>query len=135
MSDLTKKLLAVLRNDHGPDHWSGTVLPTEAAPLARSLLEADWQELAAMVPGQSPAWCSRLADVSMSARDRGAFPALVAMLRRREPEVGIPAAQALLTVGYDWTPAESLLADIDRHIASDPGNSAPLHRLRGRLPA
>lgn len=135
MSDLTDKLLVLLRNDYGADYWSDSVLPAEAAPLARALSAADWEILASLASSQPAAWCARLADAAMSAHDPAASPALVAMLRRPEAEVGVAAAQALIAVGYDWTPAESLLADLDRHIAAGPANPAPLQRLRGRLPA
>lgn len=135
MNELMNQLLALLHNDFGPDHWSNAVLPEEAAPLAQALSPDDWQELAAMTPSRTVGWCTRLADAAMSAGHLAAVPALVAMLRRAEPELGVAAARALLDIGYEWSPAETLLADIDRHLASQPHDPAPLRRLRGRLPA
>jgi hypothetical protein len=136
MGSQSEQLCALLQSDYNPDYWSDVVLPGEVAPLARSMTAADWQELVPAVAEQAIGWCKQLADAARYTGNAFASPPLVAMLKREEAEAGAAAATALLEIGYVWTPEESLVADLDRHIGSAPaGTAAPLQRLRCRLPS
>jgi hypothetical protein len=136
MGSRSEQLRELLQSEYNPDYWSDVVLPREAAPLARSMTPSDWQELVPAVAEQSLGWCARLADAARYTGNDFASPPLVAMLQREEAEAGAAAAGALLEIGYVWTPEESLVADLERHIRSAPADiAAPLQRLRCRLPA
>lgn len=135
MTDALNDAISLLDPDYGVDFWSDQVMPLEVAPLLRTLGPAEWDALAARCRDKPAGWCRRLAQASALTDDEAAARPLVAMLKRPEPELGAAAAAALLAIDYQWTPGESLLADLQRHLASLPdARGDPIRGLLARLP-
>lgn len=133
--DTLAQVVAALGYDYSPDFWYDQA-KGEVGALLDQLDDAQWARLAAMAPAHSPAWRIHLVEASLHTEQPRAVRLLVKLLAAPEPEVGVAVAEMLLEKNYRWTPAESLLADLHRHLqAAAPDARAPIQRLLDRLPA
>jgi hypothetical protein len=130
------ELLELLEPNYGRDFWSDQVLPLEVGPIMNRLGQDDWGALAGLCETRPAPWCVRLAQASQLCDNDGPFRALVAMVRRPDPEIGRAAAEALVQLGYEWNPEEKLTADLRRHLAQSPnGRGDGIRTLLMRLPS
>lgn len=133
--DTLGQVVAVLGYDYSPDFWYDQA-KGEVGALLDQLDDAQWAQLAALAPDQPAAWRIHLVEACLHTEQPRAVRLLVELLAAPEPEVGAAVAEMLLEKNYRWTPAESLLADLHRHLRNAPPDArAPIQRLIDRLPA
>lgn len=130
-----KKLIDLLEPDYNPDFWNDEII-SDAGMLLDRLQEEEWTRLLGTWKRKPTGWCVRLVEASLLSEKSRVIGLLVSMLKRPEAEVGAAAAAMLLEKNYQWSPEESLLPDLKRHLehASDL-QAGPLRRLLSRLPA
>lgn len=128
-------LLKILEPDYNPDYWSDVIRP-QAASLLDGLSADEWDRLLDVWRSKPSSWSIRLVDASLLSEKPRATAFLVTMLKHPSADVGAAAAEMLLEKNYQWTPTESLLSDLNRHLghATD-AQAEPIRRLLSRLPA
>ncbi len=134
MEGRLEELDRLLTPEYNPDFWSDSVR-TEAGALLDALQEGEWDHLLEMWHAKAASWCVRLAEASLLSDKPRVIRLLVALLKRPEAEVGAAVAAMLLEKDYQWSPDESLLADLERHLDQCGGEQQPIQRLMSRLPA
>ncbi|KAA3659662.1 MAG: hypothetical protein DWQ04_21640 [Chloroflexi bacterium] len=134
MEDKLEKLNQVLTPDYNSDFWSDQV-KSEAGILLDTLQEDDWTHLLNTWQSKPAAWCIRLVEASLLSEKPRIIRLLVALLKRPEAQVGAAVAAMLLEKDYQWSPEESLLSDLERHLTLASQNKDSIQRLMSRLPA
>ena len=115
MDSKFEQLVSILEPDYNPDYWED-VVKVDAGVLLDTLQDDEWERLLNTWQSKPATWCVHLVEASLLSDKPRVMPLLVAMLKRPEGKVGGAVATMLLEKGYQWSPEESLVADLQRHL-------------------
>lgn len=133
--DTVERLVQDLGKDYAPDYWYDHAI-VEAGKVIDELDDVQWLRLEEVWREQPANWQIHLVEASHRSEKPRVVRLLVKMLASPDARVGAAVAEMLLEKNYRWSPQESLLADLERHLQlASPEGQVPLRRLLSRLPA
>jgi hypothetical protein len=135
MMDTVERLVQDLGRDYTPDYWYDHA-KFEAGKMIDELDDEQWLRLEKIWREQPVNWQIHFVEASHLSEKPRVVNLLVKMLASPEAQVGSAVAEMLLEKNYRWSPQESLLADLERHLRlASPEEQVPIKRLISRLPA